>query len=181
MPKENKTKYAVLGFLSMQPASGYEIKKMMAETTGHFWREGDSAIYPILKLLLDQKMVTCQADDQESNRPKKIYTITNKGLDALKHWLLADTEPYQSRNEFMLKVYFGWNVDREATLEHIKKIKSDTLKAVKKFNEIQTRFENPKKMKSDKLHRFLTLRAGIVLSEASLEWCDEAIQLLEDQ
>jgi len=30
---------SILGALSIQPMSGYEIKKMMAESTNYFWTE----------------------------------------------------------------------------------------------------------------------------------------------
>jgi len=71
MAKPNKTRYAVLGMLSMQPSSGYEIKKMMEQSTDHFWREGDSSIYPILKQLLEEGMLTCEVGNAESDKPKK--------------------------------------------------------------------------------------------------------------
>jgi DNA-binding PadR family transcriptional regulator len=49
MAKPNKTRYALLGFLLMQDATGYDIKKLMERSTNNFWRETDSSIYPILK------------------------------------------------------------------------------------------------------------------------------------
>ena len=39
MAKENKSKYAVMGVLSICPASGYDIKKFMECSTSNFWSE----------------------------------------------------------------------------------------------------------------------------------------------
>ena len=38
MPNQpsNKTQYAILGALSIQPMSGYKMKKMMADSTNYF-------------------------------------------------------------------------------------------------------------------------------------------------
>lgn len=47
----NKTKYAILGMLLNGPSSGYEIKSLMSRSTVYFWRESDSTIYPMLKML----------------------------------------------------------------------------------------------------------------------------------
>ena len=39
MPKANVTQYAVLGLLTMQPRSGYDIKRFVESTISHFWHE----------------------------------------------------------------------------------------------------------------------------------------------
>ena len=48
MPKENKTKYAILGLLSLAPMSGYDIKIITDNSIGHFWNENFGHIYPVL-------------------------------------------------------------------------------------------------------------------------------------
>ncbi|MGA9048227.1 MAG: PadR family transcriptional regulator, partial [Dehalococcoidia bacterium] len=47
MPKINKTKYAILGLLSLKPASGYDLKKTVDWNIGFFWNENFGHIYPI--------------------------------------------------------------------------------------------------------------------------------------
>ncbi len=49
MARENKTKYALLGLLNVCPGSGYDIKKLMEQSTSNFWNESYGQIYPILK------------------------------------------------------------------------------------------------------------------------------------
>ena len=181
MPRINKTPYALLGFLSMRPSSGYYMKKRMDQSTDHFWREGDSSIYPILKQLLDEGMVTCELSNGESGKPKKIYTITDDGQHELEEWLASDPELIQSRNELMLKVFFGWNVDRKITIGHLKKFRQMVQSGLDQYKSLGEKFTSTPNMANDKLHRFLTLKAGIIYSEASLAWCDEAIRLLEDK
>ena len=51
MRSVNKTRYAILGMLLDGPCSGYEIKALMNRSTVYFWREFDSTIYPMLKIL----------------------------------------------------------------------------------------------------------------------------------
>ena len=48
----NKTQYAILGALSIQTMSGYDIKKWLLEVTGSFWAESPGQIYPTLSKLL---------------------------------------------------------------------------------------------------------------------------------
>ena len=53
MAKANKSRYAILGMLALEAASGYQIKKEMEESTSNFWHESYGQIYPILKLLTE--------------------------------------------------------------------------------------------------------------------------------
>src|SRR5208282_3571760 len=53
MPKENRSKYAILGMLDFCPMSGYDLRKYAASSIGHFWKEDYGHIYPTLKLLLE--------------------------------------------------------------------------------------------------------------------------------
>ena len=53
----NKTRYAILGVLLEGPATGYEIKSLMGRSTAYFWRESDSTIYPMLKILAEEGKV----------------------------------------------------------------------------------------------------------------------------
>ena len=107
MAKATKTRYALLGILTFGPSSGYDIKKSMENSTDHFWREGDGSIYPILKQLLDEGLVTCELANTESDKPKKVYTITSDGQQELEDWLVEDPILLPQRNELMLKVFFG--------------------------------------------------------------------------
>lgn len=58
MPKENKTKFIILGFLQNTSLSGYEVGKLIKRSTSYFWQESDASIYPALKLLADEGLVS---------------------------------------------------------------------------------------------------------------------------
>ena len=58
MARINKTQYAILGFLSFEPMSGYDIQKLAKESIGYFWQEGYGQIYPVLKKLLAHGLVS---------------------------------------------------------------------------------------------------------------------------
>src|SRR5947207_872394 len=158
MIRSNKTRFAVLGILSITAASGYDIKKTMEKCTNHFWGEGDGSIYPVLKQLLKEEMVTCKLGNTESDKPKKTYTITKKGKIELKKWLDEDPVLFQSRNELMLKVFFGANLNSDVTVKHIEKFRRQVKKNLDYYN------ETAKKMRKNylsghDLYQYLTLQA----------------------
>lgn len=119
MAKLNATRYALLGMLSLQSACGYDIKKRMRCSTDHFWSESDGAIYPILKKLLEEQKVTCEVENPESGKPKKIYTLTEAGQTELNDWLARRAQATPGRSELLLKLFFGANVDKHIMLQHI--------------------------------------------------------------
>lgn len=180
---KTKTRYALLGILSTGAASGYDIKKMMEQSTDHFWREGDGSIYPILKLLLEEGMVTCEIGNKNSDKPKKIYTITSDGEQELQDWLKDEPVVYQHRLELLLKIFFGWNVDTSITIQHIEKFRQKIISEQAKYKNYDPTLCNPDAKvpyTGAKLYQFITQRAGIMHSETSLKWCDEALRLLRN-
>lgn len=180
MARLNKTRYALLGALSNGPASGYDIKIMMEQSTGHFWKESDASIYPILKQLLKEELVNLNVVNAESGKPKKVYAITDNGSHALHEWLLNDPDPSPNRNELLLKVFFGWNAKPNVTINHIKNFRHKVEVTLNKYlsSNLAKKASSITDLTQPELYRFLTLKAGIRYSESVLKWCDDALQLL---
>ncbi len=101
----NKTKCAILGVLLNGPSTGYEIKSLMQRSTMHFWRESDSTIYPMLKVLAKEGKVLSEIA-YCGKKKKEIFSITNTGRAEFKTWLKSSTSSEIPRNEFLLKLFF---------------------------------------------------------------------------
>ncbi|MFH1520185.1 MAG: PadR family transcriptional regulator [Candidatus Micrarchaeota archaeon] len=92
MPSEEKMhkqmlKHMLLSFLlwliSKKPIHGYELIKKI-EDDGGFRIVTASKLYPILKLLTNQGFIA-QKKESQGQRVRKVYHITTKGSDILKH------------------------------------------------------------------------------------------------
>ncbi|BBH22826.1 transcriptional regulator [Paenibacillus baekrokdamisoli] len=98
----NALSYALLSVLNRKPFTGYELKKMMEL----FWQAKYSQIYPLLTKLEQDELLTFELIGQTSKPDKKIYSITEKGVAALKEWVIH--EPASTpvmRDEFLVKLY----------------------------------------------------------------------------
>lgn len=184
MAKSNKAQYAILGALSIRDASGYDIKKFMGLSTNHFWKENDASIYPILKQLLKQKLVTCKIEDKSkaNKKTKKIYALTSQGQEQLQKWLKEEPELFQNRNELLLKVFFGWNVEPKITIEHLEYFRETVKNKLKEYKKIYSeKLEKIGASKQNKiqLYQWLTLKSGIMHAETSMQWCEQAINTLK--
>ncbi|MBE6083786.1 MAG: DUF4180 domain-containing protein [Tissierellaceae bacterium] len=97
-------KYAILGILSYNSFTGYELKKIIRDSSFMYWSGNNNQIYKSLIELLDGRLVTSEVRYQESSPSKKIYTITEKGLDELKKWILSSPEPPEFKKTFLIQL-----------------------------------------------------------------------------
>ena len=72
-------KYVILDLLKEKPSHGYEIIRNLEERFHGFYSPSAGSIYPTLQLLEDMGYVKSSEMDG-----KKVYTITQEGLDFLK-------------------------------------------------------------------------------------------------
>lgn len=175
MAKENKSKYAVLGALSICPGSGYDIKKMMEQSTSNFWNESYGQIYPILKQLIEEGLATSHAEKQEGKPERYVYTLTEQGTKELQRWLAEPVEYVVERNELLLKLYFGRHVPVAKNIEHVRTFQQLQRQLLKKYENIERHLQND----PDLLYPLLTLRHGIHRCRALLAWCEETLATLE--
>ena len=179
MARVNKTRFAVLGFLLLQPMSGYDMKKFMMQSTNYFWMESDGQLYPILHKLISEGLITSK-EDNNGARKKNVYSITQEGIKEFNKWMeLTPDEPVK-RVELSLKTFFGAHVPPGILIKHIEKEKfllEQRLELVEKNNkELDSQYVNHPAYKYWKL----LLKRGELISNAELSWAKEAVDLLKD-
>lgn len=91
-------RYALLGFLSTEPASGYTIAREFAESMGWFWYASHSQIYPELRRLESEGLIHGRPPESDGVRTKRIYELAPAGRAALQAWLEEDVEYPPSRD-----------------------------------------------------------------------------------
>jgi len=102
------SKTLCLGVLSRGEASGYEIKKAFAEGPfSHFHQASFGAIYPALNALSAEGLVEVREQAQDKRPDKKIYSITQKGRNALISALMTEPAPDAMRSDFLFILSFA--------------------------------------------------------------------------
>ncbi|HEV2580141.1 MAG TPA: PadR family transcriptional regulator [Ktedonobacteraceae bacterium] len=179
MSKENKSKYAVLGVLSIYPGSGYDIKKFMEQSTANFWQESYGQIYPILKQLADEGLATSHTEKQEGKPERYVYTLTERGGLALQEWLSESVEQSIERNELLLKLFFGGHISHEKNMEHVQSFRALQSQLLVKYEGIERSLRAGAKEDHNLNYPLMTVRYGIHRCRALVAWCDETLQSLE--
>jgi PadR family transcriptional regulator, regulatory protein AphA len=97
-------KYAILGYLSWKSFSGYDLKKLIADSNIFYWSGNNNQIYTALVQLHKDGLVTNKVELQDHLPSKKIYSITDSGLAALRDWVLLTPELPRIRNSFLVQL-----------------------------------------------------------------------------
>ena len=96
-----------LGVLTERDLTGYEIKQHFEEAFSHFFVAGYGSIYPALADLTRRGLVDCTSVLQEKRPDKKVYSLTEKGRQALIDELMATPPRHKVRSEFLVLMVFA--------------------------------------------------------------------------
>lgn len=177
MANEKKMDQLLLGLLSHEPLSGYEIKKRIDTGVSLFWSASYGSIYPTLRELEARGFVT-KKQIADTGRNKHSYTITDGGRQHLLDWLSISGSKDELRYETLLKIFFCGEACDDTALKHIHEFAE---KSERMLSILQFYYENLENLQDEPAHRYyiLTVKFGIKTYQAYLEWCKEAVEQLE--
>lgn len=180
MSTGSRTRYAILGCLTLEPMSGYDVKQFLGRSVVHFWTESFGQIYPALRKLEEEGMVAGRDVPGERGGEKRVYRITDAGREELEEWLTEPAEPVKPRYEHSLKLFFGHNVGPRASLEHVRRLRRRASESLSAYREWEERLEEQENEDpaSPAVYRLVVLRGGIRYAEMVLEWCDASEEAL---
>ena len=180
MANERKLDFVILGLLSHESLTGYEIKKRMDGTLSFFWGASFGSIYPILNKLAKENKVTRQ-ECKESGREKLVYTITEEGREELRKWLNVPVTRDELRFGTLLKLFFGNEVGPEVTIGHLMEFEKKTKEGMPFLKQSVEVLDKIKDQDETHLYYMLTAKFGVMVYETYLKWCEEAKQVLEER
>lgn len=178
MPKENKTKYAILGVLNAGPCSGYDIKKFCDNSISHFWNENFGHIYPVLKLMEKEGLITKNVEQNEGKPPRNVYSITTEGRDAFTNWLVQPVDYHPARSELLLKLSFGRHVPMENIMEILERDKQIHVKRLEELLKIEEAYVGDERNRKHEGYPYwlASLRCGIYSAQFRIKWCEETME-----
>jgi DNA-binding PadR family transcriptional regulator len=101
------TAYLILGMLNRGVETGYSIKRTVNLSTRFFWAASLAQVYTELAALKNDGYIV-GADEPHGARPRKTYSLTEKGRAALGEWLRSDRPPdLELRDEGLLRLFFA--------------------------------------------------------------------------
>jgi PadR family transcriptional regulator AphA len=102
-------RYALLALLSVEPMTGYDLSKRFESSVGHVWHAPDSQIYPELRRMERDSLLTGEEVPWGPRATKTRYRITAAGTAAFRQWMNTPLEYSRERDPVHLKAaYLEW-------------------------------------------------------------------------
>ncbi len=145
MAKTNRTKVALLGFLSWGTMSGYDLRKLIDGSISYFWNESYGRIYPMLARLVSEGLASVEKTESEGGRPRNIYSLSATGRAELDEWLANPSVPSQPvRDERLLKLFFGARVSPAVSIQLVEAFAVELEETQARYRETRARLESAK-------------------------------------
>ena len=173
MKKYNDTTYAILGILTTECNSGYDIKQFIDESLNHFWKISYGQIYPTLKFIVQEELAEVHSSSSVGKPDRNEYKLTSKGLETLKNWLEKpiDQLPVE-RNEILLKLFFGHYQSHEQTVSLLQHYKQKLEARYQTYESIELAIVQHQSHDKNSMYWLFTLDYGKRVTKAAIEWCE---------
>lgn len=176
---------ALLGLLARGAYSGYDLLQLMQRPVSLFWYANHSQIYTELTRLEAQGYVTHQLIVQKDKPDKKVYSITDQGLMALREWTIQPLGKIEVRDEFLLKVFSLWLIDRDSAINlfegQLAKLTKIQVSLEQMMNNLKQESGCELKIRTfPAFSQYILLERSIRRNHEYLSWCEWVIELLQN-
>ncbi|NTW96208.1 MAG: PadR family transcriptional regulator [Erysipelotrichaceae bacterium] len=174
----SKTHIVILGLLSEEPLSGYDIKKLIDIRFRFFWSESYGQIYPTLKKMVNEGLVKALSQTKD-NRGKQRYEITSLGRKTLTLWQAQEPEKESLRLELFLKMYFSLGSNPHILINYIKSFQSSHTQDLMILNSFKKELSSIPDPYQNHQNILSVIEFGVKTNTAYLQWCQETLSQLE--
>ena len=122
------TSYAILGLLSVQPWSPYQLAQQMARGLRFHWPRAESRVYMEPANLVAHGLAA-PSEERTGQRKRTVYSITPKGREALRRWLAEPSAAPRLESEALLRSMFADNGTKEDLLATLRELRAQAADA----------------------------------------------------
>jgi DNA-binding PadR family transcriptional regulator len=168
-------KTILLGSLFDKNLSGYDLKKLFSLSFTFFSGLSYGSIYPALKKLEGEGLITMKLEIQESNPNRKVYTITEAGKQVFLNSLKSPFGLERYKNAFLMRMFFFARLSKKerlgAAYDYLDQIKS----IAKELADVRPEVES----KADR-YQLLSFQFGLRLSKDLIRNVEKVIANLQN-
>jgi DNA-binding PadR family transcriptional regulator len=137
----------------------------MEQHFGHMWSINYGQIYPNLKRMEEEGLVTKEEVVRSGTPDRKLYSITPRGKEAFAEWLASDPQGTMLlRDPFLLRfVFFGFG-PKERALDQV----DEQIRIYE--TQLEKRRENLRRWQRQGIYVRQMGELGLLLNEMILDW-----------
>jgi DNA-binding PadR family transcriptional regulator len=173
------TPYAVLGLLSIEPMSGYDIRRNLEESLSYFWSESYGQIYPALRKLEAARLIAAVKQAAPNTRRRKLYTLTAAGRARLRTWLSEPPKPQPPRNELLLKLFFGRQAAPGACAAHLRRLRVQQERLATTLEGVEQQLKAERRGHPDLQYWLTAVSFGLERAQSLIDWSEYALRNLD--
>lgn len=168
-------RHFILGLLSQQPRSGYDIKRLLKRLAWLIDGPSFGNIYSTLHALLKEGLVSVEVVPHHNKPSRKVYSITEMGRRAWNEWADQPVAPATSLKAFLMRLSLAGSFSSECLIAHLRQRQARVAAHYAALTEIPERpAESPE-------IQHLMLDYGLALAAAELAWLDSTLDRLMQQ
>ena len=173
------TSFAILGLLTIQPWSTYELAQLMRRSLHFIWPRAESNLYAEPKRLVDAGLVAAEVG-WNGDRKRTVYSITPEGRAALRDWLADEPPSQRLESEAALRVLYGNLGAKEDLLAAIARIAADADASIRHFCDLGEEYASGDGRFPERIHvNALLLTLMVEQARASARWASWAADEVE--
>jgi PadR family transcriptional regulator AphA len=176
MARKLTTRQLVLGLLTQKSMSGYDIKRFLKSLGWLIDGPSLGSLYPALHALLEDGLVTVEVVTSQDRPPRKIYTITPAGRQALQELAAQPAAPSASLKAFVMRLIMTSSLSHTGLMAHLQQRRSQVAAHRDNLEQAVETLEGTKDC-----GQRLTFGYGLALAMAELAWLDSALEELSHQ
>lgn len=177
--RDSRTRFALMGLLTIGPMTGYEMRKFIEKTISHFWRESFGNIYPILRRLRSEGLVSCKTQRRSGRPGRQVYRLTSKGRTLFRSWLIEPTAREQIKSELLLKLFFGSHMPLDSMEKQLRDYERQQQELLRVYKDARTDLVSAGEADHGRMFWMMTLRRGELLTRARLRWSRECLKTIK--
>ncbi|MGB1580671.1 MAG: PadR family transcriptional regulator [Nevskiales bacterium] len=171
--------HAIMVSLLDRPQTGYELSQRFEKTVGFFWKASFQQIYQQLHKMAKAGWVSGETVAQTDRPNRIVYTLTDCGREVLDEWVATPTDPPSVKEELLVKLFALGDADTDTLYEELQRRKAFHQDRLAWYEAVMAEhYPDPAQLTARQKGRYLGLRMGILSEQTSLDWCAEAVQLV---
>jgi PadR family transcriptional regulator, regulatory protein AphA len=171
------TSYAILGLLTREPMSRYDLAQVVQRTIAHFWTIAKSQVYRELERLEKLGYVHGTEVRQKSLPNKRVYALTPAGERAFDAWLqVPDAERTHFRSAYLVKVFFANRMPSQTLIELLRRYRDGNELWRQEIDSILAQLSSVQ----GAAYMRATALLGARVAEAMVAWADGELKHAEE-
>lgn len=179
-PAATSLGYTLLCLVLMKPSSGYDLCKIFETTPMAHYSSSPGAVYPALKRLEGNGLLSAETEKADSLRPRKVYRPTEAGVAAVRAWITAPLtrdDMVERMDEVMMRFAFlGHVAGDDATRRFLEQLAEASDAYADELDGYHRGMEG-----MDPPHGRLALETGIEYHRNVARWARRTLERFSDE